>query len=166
MTTIGVTGHRPQRLGGHDLKTRRALGAFAIEILFERHPDHVITGMALGWDQAVATTCVVLGIPFTAAVPCIGQESRWDERQQARYRYLLSLAADVEVVSEQYSDRAMQRRNEWIVDRSAEMLALWDGNVGGGTANCIGYAESRGVLVTNLWTRWLNGVDPIDLMLG
>ena len=160
MTVIAATGHRPPKLGGYDEKTRRALGALATEHLRYARPAKVISGMALGWDQAVAAACVVLQIPFVAAVPFEGQEARWPDESQDRYRRLLAHAVAVEIITteECYSDhlasRAMQRRNEWMVDRAGRMMALWDGSWGG-TFNCIRYAETKGVAVDNLWTKWL-----------
>lgn len=155
MKTIAVTGHRPEKVGGHGITARRALGAFAAEQLRLLAPDYVITGMALGWDQAIAAGCVLLGIPFTAAVPFEGQERRWPPEAQERYHRLLSFAGQRVVVCDEFTPavRALQKRNEWMVDHAEEVIALWDGSFGG-THNCITYARKKGVPVTNLWDRW------------
>ncbi len=155
---VAVTGHRPEKLGGYDNKVRLALGGLATEWLCRNIPDKVITGMALGWDQAVAEACIALDIPFIAAVPCAGQASRWPAEAQNRYRELLSRADEIEIVTEgelfgRQVDQAMQRRNEWMVDRADHVVALWDGSWGG-TFNCVTYARKRGVAVENLWARW------------
>lgn len=162
---VAATGHRPDKLGGYDLLPRRALGALAVEHLHYNRPTSVIVGMALGWDQAVAAACVTLGIPFIAAVPFEGQESRWPEESQQRYFRLLGHAERVEVISEYPGSRAMELRNRWMVDHADEMLALWNGDLLGGTANCIRYAEQRGRPITNLWRRWV-GPDEFDAVLG
>lgn len=152
---IAATGHRPERIGGHDLKTRRALGALAVEALSRLQPDQVISGMALGWDQAVAAAAHLLNIPFIAAVPFPGQHSLWPDDAERRYHRLLDLADKVVFVSDidVPVNKALQKRNEWMVDRANRMLALWDGSFGG-THNCIVYARKRGVPVDNLWPYW------------
>jgi uncharacterized phage-like protein YoqJ len=148
---LAATGHRPPKLGGYNLLVRRALGALAVEYLSQNRPDTVITGMALGWDQAVAGACAALDIPFIAAVPFKEQANRWPEEAQRRWQRLIAAAERVEIISEHASDRAMQQRNRWMVDHADEMLALC------GTCNCIAYAAQQGVPVTNLWSRWIGG---------
>lgn len=165
---VAATGHRPDKLGGHDIKTRRAMGALAVEYLHERRPTKVIVGMALGWDQAVAGACVALGVPFTAAVPWSGQPDLWPEESQRRYWRLLGQAAEVVTVCEGAAvnvPRAMQRRNEWMVDNAEGVVALWNGLIGGGTANCIAYAQKVGRPIENLWERWIFDEDT-RAMLG
>lgn len=164
MTIIAATGHRPEKLGGHDNKTRLALGGLATEYLAQNAPSKVISGMALGWDQAVAGACIALGIPFIAAVPFAGQERRWPEDAQARYRRLLEQAADVIYVVEGLATiSAMQRRNEWMVDNCDRIVALWDGSWGG-TFNCVRYAEKQRRPIDNLWNRWALPEDLRELL--
>lgn len=156
---VAFTGHRPDKLGGYGNQTRLALGGLATEYLAQLRPAKAIVGMALGWDQAGAAACIALDIPFIAAVPFDGQEARWPAEAQARYRRLLAAAEHVEIVTQEpcYSDHlvnvAMQRRNEWMVDRATRLAALWDGSWGG-TFNCIQYARRRGVPIDNQWRRW------------
>jgi uncharacterized phage-like protein YoqJ len=60
-------------------------------------------------------------------------------------------------------NRAMQRRNEWMVDRADKLVALWDGSWGG-TFNCIEYARKKGVPFDNLWARWSTDDAFADLL--
>lgn len=41
----------------------------------------------------------------------------------------------------------MQKRNEWMVDRIDELLAIYNGTPGG-TKNCIDYAKKLGKPIT------------------
>lgn len=59
--------------------------------------------------------------------------------------------------------KAMQIRNEWIVDRADRIIALWDGSFGG-THNCITYANKRKVPVDNLWDAWADPEYPWDVL--
>lgn len=147
---IGATGHRPHKLGGHSDETMEKLILIA-EDAIEGY-DKVITGMALGWDTAVAIAALNKGIPFVAAVPFIGQESMWPEESQIIHNNLVDLAAEVVIICEGgYSARKMQIRNEWMVDRSDVVLALWDGS-SGGTGNCIRYANRKKKPIKNVWS--------------
>lgn len=146
---IGATGHRPHKLGGHSDEIMERLILIAEDAIDGY--DKVITGMALGWDTAVAIAALNKGIPFVVAVPFIGQESMWPEESQIIHNNLLDLASEVVIVCEGgYSARKMQIRNEWMVDRSDVILALWDGS-SGGTGNCIRYATRKKKPIKNVW---------------
>lgn len=166
---VAGTGHRPDKLGGYDNLTRLALGGLATEYLAQLAPRKVIIGMALGWDQALAGACVALDLPFIAAVPFEGQEGRWSAECQARYHRLLACAERVEILNElQYGTafevtKAMQMRNEWMVDRADRVVALWDGSWGG-TFNCVKYAEKKCVPIDHLWNRWTVPEDIRELL--
>ncbi|RWE37428.1 SLOG family protein [Mesorhizobium sp.] len=151
---IAATGHRPPKLGGYGQDVRRELFNLAMDYLEAERPASVISGMALGWDQAFALAAVMCGIPLTAAVPFEGQHLRWPADSQRRFELLLSEATTVHIVSDIPGDRAMQKRNEWMVDQANKMCALWDGSWGG-TFNCLRYAKKVQRPVDNLWDRWV-----------
>lgn len=153
---VAGTGHRPGKLGGYDEVTFTRLTSLARGRLRELKPEKVISGMALGWDQAVANAALDLHIPLIAAVPFDGFEARWTHAQQDRFSLLLDQSDEVETCSPYPGQRAYQLRNEWMVDRANLMLALWDGSWGG-TFNCIRYAEKVGRPVENLWDQWEAG---------
>ncbi|WP_188052008.1 hypothetical protein [Azospirillum sp. Sh1] len=54
----------------------------------------------------------------------------------------------------------MNTRNEWMVDHSDRLLALWDGSQGG-TANCVRYARGLGRPIDNLWSEWEKFTDAL-----
>jgi uncharacterized phage-like protein YoqJ len=153
VTVYAATGHRPDKLGGYyDMVAAERLARVAGEFLAACRPDRVIVGMAQGWDTAVAVAAVRLGIPFVAAVPFKGQESTWSLTARKRYENLLECADEVVIVSPGgFSNAKMQTRNEWMVDRAALVVAMWNGTRGG-TANCLDYAAARGVPIVNLFS--------------
>lgn len=154
-TIFAVTGHRPDKLGGYDNVTWARICWLAIKTMKMYDPSLVITGMALGWDMAVASACVTLQIPFVAAVPFAGQERKWPHETQRLYRLLCTQAAEFRVLyGGGYDPWKMQRRNEWMVDRCEEVIALWNGVNEGGTFRCVDYAERKGVKVNNMWDAW------------
>jgi uncharacterized phage-like protein YoqJ len=157
---IAATGHRPDKLNGYGEDARQRLRALAADYLQAEQPQTVISGMALGWDTAVAEAAIELHIPFIAAVPFVGQDRRWAPESKAHYARLLEQALSVEIVSEYPGAHSMQLRNAWMVDRGDKMCALWDGSMGG-TFNCIRYANKVGRPIDNLWPRWANDLSDL-----
>lgn len=157
---IAATGHRPNKLGGYGFEIQQRLIEVARDYLtFESalapHGLEVIIGMALGWDQAFAFAAYDLKIPYIAAVPFHGQEKLWPEQARATYRKLLDRAAHVHIICDgDFEPWKMQRRNEWMVDNSDRLCALWNGT-GGGTANCVRYAEDAFIPIDNVWREFV-----------
>lgn len=112
------------------------------EALIETRPVQLVTGMAQGVDQWAAEAALSLGIPFVAALPCDEMEAAWKPVVQTRFKELLAKARQIVVVSPgPYKPWKMQRRNEWVVDNCELLLAVHDGS-GGGTFNCLAYADA------------------------
>lgn len=155
MNIIGFTGHRPASLPGkYSDRTYQALLQTANYILTLYKPTKVISGMALGWDMAVAECAIGHGIELIAAVPFKSQSLRWPQASQYRYRELLTQTNQVIVISPGgYSQRAMQVRNQWIVDSCDQLMALWYKNWGG-TKNCVDYALAVNKPTFNCWTTF------------
>jgi uncharacterized phage-like protein YoqJ len=154
-----VTGHRPAKVGGYSDESDERLLAFAIKTLgalpeYPKIEFSVLTGMAQGWDQAIARACVALHIPFDAAIPFPNFEALWPYKARQRYLDLLKKSRESHIVSQGvYTAEKMDKRNRWMVDRCDKLLALWDGS-SGGTHNCVKYAKRHGVEVVNLWPQW------------
>jgi uncharacterized phage-like protein YoqJ len=154
-----VTGHRPRKIGGYKTPnpTERWVRAHLHAVLARmkaRHTDLVaISGMALGVDLIFVEEAIRLGIPFVAAVPFEGQDSRWPSPSQRRYRELLAQASQVIRVDEEEGYRAdtlkgqFLLRNKWMIDHSDSTVAVWDGSRGGtGHAVKASWDQGRSVL--------------------
>jgi uncharacterized phage-like protein YoqJ len=140
---VAGTGHRPDKLGGYDYynSKREWVRQEIRAALNYLKPEHGISGMALGFDQDLASVFIEMAIPFTAAIPFLGQEDAWPEHSRKFFDWLLERADDVVIVSPgAYAAWKMQVRNEWMVDRCDWLLACWDGT-SGGTKNCVDYAK-------------------------
>jgi uncharacterized phage-like protein YoqJ len=148
-----VTGHRPPKLGGYSDNVFTNLIHLAHDALIEHKIEYVITGMALGWDQAVAQACVLYDISFHAVIPCEDQASKWPDVSKIRWNQLIMRAETVHSMGTVYTYNSMQDRNEYMVNKASNILALWDGS-SSGTGNCIRYAEGKGIPITNLWDKW------------
>lgn len=164
-TVIAGTGHRLDKLSGYGkaiYREREALAQLrenlrltAKAALQKLSPDMVITGMALGWDTALAEASRELRIPFVAAVPFRGQEGRWNPADQNHYRELLADAAIIAIVRDGgFTREAMLERNAVMVDHANRVLALWNGDMSGGTSHAIRYARQHSVPISNVWRTY------------
>lgn len=152
---VAFTGHRPSKIGFWDplhpdvLRVRKALR----DALARNWPLYAISGMALGVDTWAAETCVEMGIPFVAALPCDDWGSQWALPSRERYQALLGKAKEIVIVSPgPYKPWKNQRRNEWMVDHCSRLFAVHDGSQSGGTYNCLVYAaEVRREVVRLEW---------------
>ncbi len=163
MNVIACSGHRPMKLGGFSVKARKRLVEYAKFVLGPLEPDRIISGVAQGWDTAIALAANDMGVHWEAAVPFKGQEAVWPEASQEAYRDLLKTAYVIHYVSSPgYSVFKMLERNIFIVKWLANwhqsgadslLLVLWDGEKGG-TSHCIEVAGARAISVTNLWDNW------------
>ena len=168
--TISVTGHRPNKLFGYDWNSPGNVALLdkiesTLRTTLEEAKEqgykkfHVVTGMALGTDQMFAAHAIRLAaseefkgtLTVEAAVPCKGQEKQWPEASQHIYNVLLSGCDSVTFVSDKgYTPKAMQDRNEYMVDKANVLLSVYDGQSSGGTKNCIDYAKRNGVAVKDV----------------
>lgn len=160
LVKIGVTGHRPNKLGGYDdynplrIKIRKVMKD---HILFYRSQISDIqlegySGMVLGVDQDWAQVCLELNVPLIAVVPFRGQENAWPTSSRLKYERIISQAREI-IITEDTSifkdmrthsavSKLLQHRNEVLADSIDELLAFWDGT-SGGTANCVKYWQSN-----------------------
>lgn len=144
---VAFTGHRPDKLPNKETGYTLPNPMYNYvcqeieKALKELKPEKAIIGMAIGVDQWAANICIKLGIPFVAAVPFRGQESKWPSSSQKIYKKLLDKASEIVVLSSAtYAAGLLQRRNEWMVDNCDKLIAVFDGSAGG-TGNCVNYAK-------------------------
>ena len=151
--TCCFTGHRPEKLPwGFDERDPRCLAmkhsmTREIEGLYLRGFRHFISGMAQGCDLYFAEAALALreqhpDLTVEGAIPCLTQADRWPEDQRLRRRDILA-RCDLETVVQQHYDRfCMHRRDRYMVDRAAAILAVFDGTPGG-TQYTLNYAMDK-----------------------
>ena len=153
--TCCFTGHRPNKLpwGNNEgdprcLRLKEELAA-RLEGVYQAGFRHFLCGMALGCDLYFAEAVLTLrgehpDVTLEAAVPCDGQAAAWTIPQQRRYDRLLSDCDTVSFVQHVYTPGCMQKRNQYMVDRSSLLMAVYDGQRGG-TLSTLLYARRQGV---------------------
>ena len=146
-----ITGHRPNKLGGYQpnplrTKVQNWLSSLAVNAKTRDNDLEIITGMALGVDQWWAQAAIDANIPFHAYIPFEGQESVWPDESQRAYHQILSKASTKTVVASKPVSRwgrAMQLRNEAMVDDADWCIAVWNTEESGGTWNCMNYIAKQ-----------------------
>lgn len=153
--TACFTGHRPNKLGGYRPNplgnTVRDLLYQAIEKALSAGYNSFISGGALGIDQWALEILLEKRAQIQKIIvarPFPSQACRWPADSVRHYMNLLSQSDEIiDVCDDPYEPWKMQKRNEWMVDHSDLVIAVWDGSKGG-TANCVTYAKSK---QTSIW---------------
>ena len=144
------TGHRPEKLNRPEAEIISWLEAEIRKAIDDGFVTF-ISGMARGVDIWAAEIVLHLrdeGFPIhlICASPFEGFEQSWNENWKQRYSEVMKRADLVKYVCKCYSRACFQIRNEWMVDRSARVIAVFNGQPGG-TKNTINYARSKGIEV-------------------
>ncbi len=144
------TGHRPEKLGASEAVVVAGLKK-EIRTAITDGFSVFISGMARGVDLWAAEIVLTLrdegtAIRLVCANPYRGFENRWSREWQERYRRVMERADLVRFICPEYNRYCFQRRNEWMVNRSARVIAIYNGKAGG-TRNTIEYAKAHGIQV-------------------
>ena len=144
------TGHRPEKLMAPEWLVKQELEREIRQAIADGL-NVFITGMARGVDIWAAEIVLDLresGIPIRlmCASPFDGFERSWDNEWRDRYRAIMAAADHTLFVCASFSCSCFQVRNEWMVNHSARVIAVFNGEKGG-TKNTIDYARRVGVKI-------------------
>ena len=153
MHRVCFTGHRPEKLTRSDRAIRRDLEK-EIRQAVSDGLNVFITGMARGVDVWAAQIVLMLrdegcDVKLMCACPYDGFECGWSQEWQLQYKEIVSAADFVKYVCEGYSRSCFQVRNEWMVNHSARVIAVFNGEKSG-TKNTIDYAAKVNVPVVRI----------------
>ncbi len=140
--TACATGYRPQNCPwGFNEKDLRCLKmkkrvTEKVEIAINNGYKIFITGMALGFDTIFAEIILELKkkypyIKLVAALPCKNQYKFWNLEQVKRYKKILSSCDLVRCLYDNYNNKCMLDRNNYMLNNSSLVFALYDGKPGG-----------------------------------
>lgn len=147
------TGHRPEKLSLPEAEVIAWLETETCQAIADGFTTF-ISGMARGVDIWAAEIVLKLRdggepIHLICACPYPGFDRSWSQEWRDKYQRILREADLVRDISGGYNRYCFQRRNEWMVDHSARVIAAFDGKPGG-TKNTIEYAVSHGVFVVTI----------------
>ena len=142
------TGHRPEKLTQPEDVIVAGLENEILNAIADGFTTF-ISGMARGVDIWAAEIILRLRseghpIRLICASPFEGFERSWSPDWQKRYKVVLKEADLVKYICPEYSRACFQIRNEWMVDHSARVIAVYNGERGG-TKNTIDYAKKCGL---------------------
>ena len=153
------TGHRPKGLGYPESDERcdalkRLLRLLVRRLIQEQSVTHFISGMAQGVDQYAAE--IVLErkkrnneLHLICALPHPNFESRRSMTEKMRFNKIIKNADLVKEINDHYFTGCYQVRNEWMVDKSNLVIAVFNGQKSG-TKNTVDYAKRKDIRVVNV----------------
>lgn len=134
---VGVTGHRPERLGTNWPVVERWIAGKLEEYKARGERVSLISGMAQGVDQIAATTAIDMGVGVRCYYP-------FPRRFSSIEDYVMTHAEVIRFEQDKYSPNVYLRRDRRIVDDCDVLLVVWDGVKSGGTYYTYQYALAQG----------------------
>ena len=158
--TACATGYRPMKCPwGYNEQDQRCLEMrdklkSLVEKSITQGYENFISGMALGFDMIFAEVILELkkkysNIKLIAALPCKNQYEKWPANQIKRYKSILSKCDSVRCLYDTYNDKCMLERNDYMLNNSSLVFALYDGKPGG-TKYTINKAKQKGLKVEEI----------------
>lgn len=154
------TGHRPTKLPWRydesDPRCERLKRRMtdAVELAYEQGYRHFICGMAQGCDFYFAELALQLrqkygDVTVEAAIPCPTQADGWPLVDRQRWQRIVEACDYETLVQDHYDAQCMLRRNRYMVNHAALLIAVYDG-CGGGTRHTMEYAMRRGLDIVDI----------------
>lgn len=146
-----VTGHRD--VPKHRIEHIRVKLRQEIESAIKDGFRYFLSGFADGSDL-LFSACVLEEKKFDSAIfleAVLPYRSRLNSRDQ-KFQELIKQCDKIYVYNDIYDIRNYHRRNEYMVDNSQRILAVFDGRQSGGTFATIKYAQSLDKQIKYIYT--------------
>lgn len=107
-----------------------------INLIEKENVTYYISGMAAGVAMYAAETVLDLKekypyISLECVLPCVTYSDKWQRELRKRYFCVISKCDKETLIQRYYSKNCMHKRDQYIVDQSNIVLAVWDGRPGG-----------------------------------
>lgn len=139
MKFASVTGHR--YIADNSLN-RKAVNHL-IDLAVESGIEKFLVGMSRGADFLFAEVLSKRELSWIAVIPCTDQTLFWNESDRTLHKSLIDKADNMIVLHNKYKQGVMHYRNEYMVEKSEMLLAIYDGSVRGGTYHTVGLALKK-----------------------
>lgn len=165
------TGHRPDKLGGYTIYNSTILPILTnicVDVLESLPVTRVISGMALGFDTALALAAMRLDLQLICAVPYPNQlKNNVSEQDKEIYKDILDYAdtyGEINYItseppkSKSAAVSALFQRNHWMIYNSNFVLTCYNGERKGGTFEALNYIRKYGTdhYILHLWNKYKN----------
>ena len=152
--SVAFSGHRS--IPEHRKEVLKKKLTEKIRLLYAMGIRDYYCGMALGFDMLAAEVVLSLKselpqLKLIAVVPFKGQSARWRYNEQTRYKAILARCDDVILLSKEYYNGCLLRRNDYMLSHSCGLVAFFDGKPKGGTFYTCRKAKSLGMDIINLF---------------
>lgn len=154
--SVAFTGYRPSKLpflnNPESVEYKKLYNAIYAEVERLIHRDYrfFLTGGAIGCDLMAAEAIVSLKkkyrkkhVAHELCLPCRNHDEKWSEIDKMRLEEIKKSSMVTYVSDTEYFNGCMQKRNQYMVDTSSVLIAVFDG-MNGGTRNTVKYAEKKG----------------------
>ena len=147
------TGHR--KIDFEHKNKISDLVARAVNYAYEKGCRNFYTGGALGFDTIAAREIINFRIKhpdvrLILVLPCMNQAEMWSQAEKSAYEYTISVADEIEYISEKYYDGCMKERNVRLAEL-CDILIAYVGRMVGGSAQTARIAKKLGKEVYNLY---------------
>lgn len=142
---VSFTGPRHFKIGCETIPndTYKHICSSIKNLLIELAPEKIISGFAQGVDLWAASIALSLDIPVVAAIAFDEQSKSFEPLYKKQFDKLLEFSTEV-YIDKYYHEGVFQDRNEYMVDNSDKLIAVYNPTLGsGGTLNCINYAKQQ-----------------------
>lgn len=159
---VCFTGHRPNDSFGYDPKNWRGVYNKVLEAINDQYNKGkrvFIHGGAQGLDQIAARAVLRFkedhpDVRSIMAVPFEAQSTPWrrfgddgffghNEWMKLREQSETFVLYD-DPANDPDSAKKLNQRNDWMIDHSSAIIAMWNGKTSGGTYNAMSEAKKRG----------------------
>lgn len=169
---LSLTGHRPNKLDGYKLfgsnhmlrpYYQRLYNRLVLAItntLSKYDTVECHSGMALGADTIWALAIVAMKeqypnrVTFVAEIPDYNQPSRWFEGDRVRWQELINQADSINTYASQNPNRSyayiLNQRNIGMIQACDILIAVYNGDATGGTANGVRDGKRFGKRIVTL----------------
>lgn len=86
-------------------------------------------------------------IKLICALPCKHQDKFWQKENKKRYKNILKEADMIKYISDDYTSSCMLDRNNYMLNNSSKVIALYNG-IPGGTLSTINKAKQLGLNIS------------------
>ncbi len=146
--TCSFTGHR---IINKDFNTEK-LKEIILKLIDIGYNTFLV-GMAIGFDTVAFKVLEEIrlnnDIKIIACIPCVKQSLKFNMKQKTEYDRMLCSADEKIYVGKNYTSNCMQKRNEFMVNKSSCVISYLKRDYGG-TANTVKYAVKKGVKVIEI----------------
>ncbi len=154
MSACGFTGYRFEKLpfsrkDAPAIELLKAKLKKAVLCAFEKGCEDFICGFAEGSDLIFAQAVTELkaeheGLRLEAALPFESPHVSWCDSDKMSFESLIARCDSVKTLSKTHTRGCYFARNDYIIENSERMIAVYDGKPGG-TAYTVERAKRRGL---------------------